>query len=108
LAEAAVRPMAEILAHPEMREELGLRAAEVRSVSGGSFRLEYVCRVVEGGRYTKAETLIQKLETMLGQPIQIDKIIRLGIFSAGDNDVLVPLISNSSWSKPGLPCNAEF
>ncbi len=105
--EDVARRVAEILAHPEVKEELRLIAARVEPLPGGSFRLEYDGRV-NGGQYTKAGIIQKKLEALLECSIQIDKLSRLGIFSTGDQDQLVPLISHSSWTKPGIPCNAEF
>ncbi len=88
----------DILHHPELAEELNLYDSEAK-VDDGTFCLDYTCKVT-GGQYTKAKTIVSKLETVLGLPLEIDRVIRLDIFSKSEDGKLKSLSSQTVMTPP--------
>lgn len=100
-----------ILQSPETLQEINLIESLIEPLQDTSIRLTYSCPV-EGGKYTKADRVVDVLHKTFDGSIQIDKIVRLGIFSKRIDGALEPLIAQTHVEKPQLEmrnptCNVE-
>ena len=92
------RSSIECILTPEILQEMNLIDTEILSLGENRYRLNYTCGV-DGGKYTKALTIVERLSTCLKCVIEIDKVVRLGLFSLERNGELTPLIAKPNNRK---------
>ncbi|MBN2326993.1 MAG: TIGR03960 family B12-binding radical SAM protein [Candidatus Omnitrophica bacterium] len=79
---------------PDVCQELNLIDASAEPLQSQGFRLTYVCSV-QGGKYTKADSIMKILEQKHACSIRIDQSVRLGVLTKKNDGLLIPLIEES-------------
>ncbi len=82
------------LNHPEVVDELKLYSSSIAE-ENGLLRIAYTCQNV-GGKFTKPEAVVERLEQMTNSSLRIEKIVRVEMYERDDAGELQPLISTQT------------
>ncbi len=97
--------MQKILKNVQLKKELNVCSVGVEA-NKNTIALNYISNV-EGGKYTKAETICSKLELLLEIPLKIDKVIRMDMFTVDNDGRLVSLSSQPPIEIPETICSVK-
>lgn len=85
--------LADTLSRPEIRDDLNLLQCEIVHWNG-RIEMEYIC-AVNGGKYTKADAIVERAAPIGDLTLEIQGIVRLDMYKPGPDNRIEPLIPST-------------